>query len=116
MLYNDSVTFYSVLNQHRKIEYAQTCTWALYDSAAQLFSYADSFIFNSDKEFKPELCPKWNALIEILKVEIPAEIETISDSDESEVPKVLILCQDSKTCFQINQVIFLISAYSLKCF
>ncbi|GLV38110.1 meiotic 9 [Carabus blaptoides fortunei] len=101
MLYNDAVTFYSVLSQHRKVEYAQNCTWALYESADQLFTYGESLVFSGNKEFNPEFCPKWKALSEILKTEIPMEIENQTNIEE--VPKVLILCQDSKTCFQINE-------------
>lgn len=51
-------------------------------------------------ELNPELCPKWKVLNEILHVEIPAEIANNAISDA----KVLILCQDKKTCFQLNHV------------
>lgn len=57
-------------------------------------------------EFEPELCPKWKALSEILRVEIPNDIKRSIDRRPNilnEPIKVLILCQDSRTCSQLNQ-------------
>lgn len=61
-------------------------------------------IFSS--EFEPELSPKWKALSEILRLEIPNDIKRSIDRRPNilnEPIKVLILCQDSRTCSQLNQ-------------
>lgn len=52
-------------------------------------------------EFNPEFCPKWETLLDILKVEIPAEI---NKSGSKENTTVLILCSDQRTCHQLNEV------------
>lgn len=49
VLYSDSVTFYSVLGQYRKMEYAQTSLWVLHNSAEQLFNYANQLVFTGDR-------------------------------------------------------------------
>lgn len=57
-------------------------------------------------EFEPELCPKWKSLSEILRIEIPNDIKRSIDRRPhilNEPIKVLILCQDSRTCSQLNQ-------------
>lgn len=51
-------------------------------------------------ELNPEFCPKWNSVIELLKVEIPHEIKQLKYAET----KVLVLCQDTRTCFQLNHV------------
>lgn len=51
-------------------------------------------------ELKPEFCPKWQALSEILKVEIPEELKKTNSAENN----VLIFCQDMRTCYQLNQV------------
>lgn len=53
-------------------------------------------------EFCPELCPKWRVLSEILRVEIPNDVKRSKEKSNDTV-KVLILCQDSRTCHQLNQ-------------
>lgn len=52
-------------------------------------------------ELNPEFCPKWTALSEILKVEIPADVKETKDKDT----KVLILCQDHRSCYQLEKVV-----------
>lgn len=52
-------------------------------------------------ELNPDFSPKWGVLSEILKTEIPLELEKEENRDVK--PKILILCQDTKTCFQLNQ-------------
>lgn len=48
----------------------------------------------------PENSPKWNILSEILQTEIPVDIS----KDKNIIkPKILILCHDTKTCYQLNQ-------------
>nr|XP_022901914.1 DNA repair endonuclease XPF isoform X1 [Onthophagus taurus] len=99
MLYADPVTFYKYLLDYRSIEYAQTANWVLLEPAEILFKTAESLVFNRNKELNPELCPKWKPLLEVLKVEIPNHAFKTTSNDN----KVLILCQDVKTCHQLNQ-------------
>lgn len=57
-------------------------------------------------EFEPENCPKWDTLSEILRVEIPSDVRAAVKAKQRTVNKpivVLILCQDSRTCYQLNQ-------------
>lgn len=57
-------------------------------------------------EFEPEKCPKWETLSEILRVEIPNDVKTAIEAGRRSANKpivVLILCQDSRTCYQLNQ-------------
>lgn len=57
-------------------------------------------------EFEPENCPKWETLSEILRVEIPSDAKAAIDAGRRSANKpivVLILCQDSRTCYQLNQ-------------
>lgn len=57
-------------------------------------------------EFEPENCPKWATLSEILCVEIPNDVKAAIDAKRRSADKpivVLILCQDSRTCYQLNQ-------------
>ena len=60
-----------------------------------MLKYLQTFV-----EFNPEQCPKWQALTEILKVEIITEMKTKNVNENN----ILILCQDTRTCFQLNQV------------
>lgn len=100
MLYTDPITFYSTLNNYRKTEYAQTATWLFLQPADLLFNHANSLVYGNGKELNPEFCPKWKTLEDLLQSEIPADIATLGINDA----KVLILCQDRKTCFQLNNV------------
>lgn len=57
-------------------------------------------------EFEPENCPKWETLSEILCVEIPSDVKAAIEAKRRSANKpivVLILCQDSRTCYQLNQ-------------
>lgn len=54
-------------------------------------------------EFQPEFCPKWKYLDEILSVEIPGDMKRRYGPDDIKSPKVLILCQDARTCYQLKQ-------------
>ncbi|KAI4455174.1 dna repair endonuclease xpf [Holotrichia oblita] len=99
MLYSDPVTFYSMLAECRTMEYAQTSTWVLLQPADLLFEHSRDLIFNKNKELSPEFCPKWNVLLEILKVEIPADVKEAKTTEN----KVLVLCQDKKSCYQLKQ-------------
>lgn len=118
----DPVSFYSLLLEYRKAEYALKNNWVLLKPAELLFSRVSSLIFTGDRgiwffiihkncfiysiaEFNPELCPKWLSLIQILKVEIPQNILKSNYTNN----KILILCSDRKTCYQLNEVMTIIS-------
>ncbi|KAL3282354.1 hypothetical protein HHI36_005541 [Cryptolaemus montrouzieri] len=101
MLYSDPITFYSMLLEYRKSEYARNNNWVLLKPAELLFSHVSSLVFTGDKELNPEFCPKWNTLIEILRGEIPQEIQTSKCYEN----KILILCSDNKTCHQLNKLL-----------
>lgn len=112
-IYNDSVTLFSTLKKYRTTEYAHSNSgWILLDSANQIFEIAKKRIFNKNEEFEPEKSPKWEALSEILRVEIPNDVKNsiyAKDEDERNTSliqnqvKVLVLCQDARTCYQLNQ-------------
>ncbi|CAG9768302.1 unnamed protein product [Ceutorhynchus assimilis] len=102
MFYSDPITFYATILEYRKPEYARTVDWVLNHSAELLFRDAGALVYSGDKEFNPEFCPKWEALLEILKVEVPAEIKK---SKSTENTTVLILCSDQRTCHQINELL-----------
>lgn len=108
-IYGDSVSFYSYLKKYRTSEYTlNNSGWTLLNSAEQLFKLSKELVFNTKDEFEPEPNPKWKALSEILRVEIPADIKNmIKDErnkyDKSKAVKILILCNDAKTCCQLNQ-------------
>lgn len=54
-------------------------------------------------EFEPEPCPKWQPLSELLTQDIPGDMRRRRGAAHLEAPKVLILCQDSRTCYQLKQ-------------
>lgn len=97
------------MKKYRSTEYALTNSgWILLESAELMFKTTKERIFNDKGEFEPELPPKWQALTEILRVEIPGDLKR--DSKQQDNPKllkdpvkVLILCYDSRTCYQLNQ-------------
>ncbi|XP_066250841.1 DNA repair endonuclease XPF [Euwallacea similis] len=101
MFYSDSVSFYSTILEYRKAEYARSVDWVFNNSAELLFKSAGALVFSGDKEFNPVFCPKWEALLDILKVEIPAEIK----KSGSENATVLILCSEQRTCYQLNEIL-----------
>ncbi|KAJ8916739.1 hypothetical protein NQ315_013944 [Exocentrus adspersus] len=101
MLYSDPVTFYSIVSGYRTKEYAQNASWVLLEPAELLFSQSHSLVYNKDKEFDPEFCPKWEPLMELLKVEIPNEMKKCNNQDAT----ILILCSDYRTCYQLNKVL-----------
>ncbi|KAG5880660.1 hypothetical protein JTB14_022822 [Gonioctena quinquepunctata] len=101
MFHSDPVTFYSVVSKYRTMEYAQTATWVLLETADLLFSQMNSFIFNSEKEFHPDFCPKWEPLLEILKVEIPQQLKKTKAKENT----ILILCTDYRSCHQLKEVL-----------
>ncbi|KAL1491136.1 hypothetical protein ABEB36_011778 [Hypothenemus hampei] len=102
LFYSDSITFYSTLLEYRKADYARTVDWVLSSSADLLFRDAGALVYSGDKVFDPEFSPKWEALLEILTVEIPAEIK--HENLQGNVT-VLILCSDQRTCHQLNEIL-----------
>ncbi|XP_073834660.1 DNA repair endonuclease XPF-like [Musca autumnalis] len=102
-MYNDAVSSYALIRRYRTKEYALSNSgWTLLDSAEQIFKLSKDRVYNGQGEFDPEHCPKWKFLSEILKVEIPADMKR-TKPDSYDPPKVLILCQDSRTCYQLKQ-------------
>lgn len=82
--------------------------WTLLTAADQIFKLSKDRVFNAKDEFDPEPCPKWKTLSEILRVEIPADIKNmIKDQryefDQEKPIRVLVLCNDARTCYQLNQ-------------
>ncbi|CAD7087672.1 unnamed protein product [Hermetia illucens] len=102
-IYGDAVSAYALVKRYRTTEYAHNNSgWILLDAAENLFKAAKDRVFNSEQQFCPELCPKWRVLSEILRVEIPNDVKRSKEKSNDTV-KVLILCQDSRTCHQLNQ-------------
>lgn len=108
-IYGDSVMFYAALRKYRTAEYAiNNSGWTLLNAAEQIFKVSKERVFNNQDEFDPEGCPKWKALSEILRVEIPSDIKSLIKDDRNEFDKdkpikILVLCNDSRTCHQLNQ-------------
>lgn len=98
-----------LLKKYRTQEYVlQSSGWTLLKSAEEIFKLGKSRIFNSKDEFQPEPPSKWRVISEILKVEIPSDIkERLADPKSNlkkdHQTKILILCNDSRTCYQLNQ-------------
>lgn len=95
------------MKRYRSQEYAMNNSgWILLDSAEQIFKTTRERVYNDKDEFEPENCPKWETLSEILRVEIPADTKKrieVQPQAANEPVVVLILCQDSRTCYQLNQ-------------
>lgn len=110
-IYSDPITLYAQLRHYRSHQYAHNSSgWILSDAADQMFRLSRERVFNSDGEFEPEPCPKWRALSELLRVEIPSCVRRATDRNPnalSEPVKVLVLCQDARTCHQLNQYLTL---------
>lgn len=67
LTYEDSVSFYSMLNRLRTMEYAiKNSGWLMLDSVDALFKNAKERVYNEKNELKPESTPKWIALTEVL--------------------------------------------------
>lgn len=96
-----------MMKRYRSQEYAMSNSgWILLDSAEQIFKMTRERVYNDKDEFEPEKCPKWETLSEILRVEIPADTKKrieVQPQLINEPVVVLILCQDSRTCYQLNQ-------------
>uniref|UniRef100_A0A336MFC1 DNA repair endonuclease XPF n=1 Tax=Culicoides sonorensis TaxID=179676 RepID=A0A336MFC1_CULSO len=112
-IHSDSVALFALVKQYRTTSYAlNNSGWILLDSAEQMFNLVKQRVYNKEEEFDPESCPKWKSLFEVLRLEIPNDIkETVKNAKKenkkisTEPVKVLILCQDARTCYQLNQVL-----------
>ncbi|XP_052888719.1 DNA repair endonuclease XPF [Anopheles moucheti] len=112
-LYGDAVSFYALLKRYRTTEYAlNNSGWTILEAAEKVFTIAKERVFNRENEFEPELCPKWKALSDVLRVDIPNDIKEIARKMRKQEErhkfmqqqvKILILCQDSRACYQLNQ-------------
>ncbi|CAH2076241.1 unnamed protein product, partial [Iphiclides podalirius] len=101
LIHDDPISFYALVRKYRTPEYAKVNSgWILLDSAEQLFGLARGRVYNSKNEFDPEPCPKWKCLSELLLEEIPEDVKLKGRALHK--TKVLILCQDNKTCLQLN--------------
>lgn len=105
----DAVSFYAHTRRYRGADYANNNSgWTFNHAADQVFKLSKERVFNISDEFEPEQPPKWKALSEILKVEIPANIKKVAAEGKCEFDKekpirILVLCYDAKTCYQLNQ-------------
>ncbi|XP_022814584.1 DNA repair endonuclease XPF [Spodoptera litura] len=101
LLHDDAVSFHALVSKYSTSEYAKVNSgWILLESAEQLFRLARGRVFNHKQEFDPEPCPKWKCLSDLLLKEIPEEIKKNKGSLNK--TKILILCQDNRTCSQLN--------------
>ncbi|XP_039751108.1 DNA repair endonuclease XPF [Pararge aegeria] len=105
LIHDDSVSFYALVNKYRTPEYAKVNSgWILLDSAETLFRLAKSRVFNSKFEFDPEPSPKWKCLCDLLIDEIPEEVKKARNGSLNNT-KILILCNDNKSCSQLNHLL-----------
>ncbi|XP_062139440.1 DNA repair endonuclease XPF [Drosophila sulfurigaster albostrigata] len=103
-MYHDAVSAYALIKRYRGTEYAiSNSGWTLLDAAEQIFMLSKQRVYNGQNEFEPEPCPKWQPLTELLTTEIPGDMRRRRGADHLEPPKVLILCQDARTCYQLKQ-------------
>ncbi|KAH8279533.1 hypothetical protein KR044_011910 [Drosophila immigrans] len=103
-MYHDAVSAYALIKRYRSTEYAiSNSGWTLLDAAEQIFVLAKQRVYNGQNEFEPEACPKWQPLSELLTTDIPGDMRRRRGADHLEPPKVLILCQDARTCYQLKQ-------------
>ena len=102
----DCVTFYNFLETLQKNERNRKSMWMLSDAANSVFQNAKERVLGvaeKDKKGKvinkgkPEACPKWEILTEILD-----EIDKESNEDDK---KVLVCAVDDRTCYQLSQVL-----------
>ncbi|KAI8036181.1 DNA repair endonuclease XPF [Drosophila gunungcola] len=100
-MYHDAVSAYALMKRYRSTEYALSNSgWTLLDAAEQIFKLSKQRVFNGQQEFEPEPCPKWQALTDLLTQDIPGDMHRCRRTEQ---PKVLILCQDARTCHQLKQ-------------
>ncbi|KAJ8730875.1 hypothetical protein PYW08_002288 [Mythimna loreyi] len=102
LLHDDAVSFHALVSKYSTPEYAKLNSgWILLESAEQLFRLARGRVFNPKQEFDPEPCPKWKCLSDLLLKEIPEEIKKTEGANLNNT-KILVLCQDNRTCSQLH--------------
>ncbi|XP_012218802.1 DNA repair endonuclease XPF [Linepithema humile] len=100
LTYEDSVSFYAMLNRLRTMEYAvKSSGWIMLDEVENLFKYAKSRVYSEKNELKPEPNPKWLALSEVL---FEIQEQKRKKKDNENIDKVLILGHDNNICHQIK--------------
>ncbi|XP_032685368.1 DNA repair endonuclease XPF isoform X2 [Odontomachus brunneus] len=100
LTYEDSVSFYLMLNRLRTMDYAVKASgWIMLDEAENLFKYAKSRVYTEKNELKPETNPKWEALKEAV-LEIKKQKCKNKENDENEI--ILILVHDNNICYQLK--------------
>ncbi|KYN22936.1 DNA repair endonuclease XPF, partial [Trachymyrmex cornetzi] len=93
LTYEDSVSFYAMLNRLRTMEYAMKAGgWIMLDEFENLFKYARSRVYTEKNELKPEPNPKWEALSEVL---FEIQEQKHKKKDYENIDKVLILVHDN---------------------
>ncbi|XP_076231477.1 DNA repair endonuclease XPF mei-9 isoform X1 [Calliopsis andreniformis] len=98
LTYEDCVSFYSMLNRLRTMEYAVKSSWLMLDSVDTLFKNARNRVYNEKDELKPEANPKWTALSEVLS-EIQHQCKKAENGDPE---KILIVVHDRNICYQLR--------------
>ncbi|XP_071565965.1 DNA repair endonuclease XPF [Temnothorax nylanderi] len=100
LTYEDSVSFYAMLNRLRTMEYAvKAGGWIMLDEFEKLFKYARSRVYTDKNELKPEPNPKWEALSEVLS---EIQEQKHKKKDYENIDKVLILVHDNNICHQLK--------------
>ncbi|XP_025074736.1 DNA repair endonuclease XPF [Pogonomyrmex barbatus] len=100
LTYEDSVSFYAMLNRLRTMEYAMKAGgWIMLDEFENLFKYAKSRVYTDKNDLKLESNPKWEALSEVL-TEIQEQKHQKKDYEN--IDKVLILVHDNNICRQLK--------------
>lgn len=100
LTYEDSVSFYAMLNRLRTMEYAMKAGgWIMLNEFENLFKYARSRVYTEKNELKPEPNPKWEALSEVL---FEIQEQKHKKKDYENIDKVLILVHDNHICRQLK--------------
>lgn len=100
LTYEDSVSFFAMLNRLRTMEYAMKAGgWIMLDEFENLFKYARSRVYTEKNELKPEPNPKWEALSEVL---FEIQKQKHKEKDYENIDKVLILAHDNNICRQLK--------------
>nr|XP_031840171.1 DNA repair endonuclease XPF isoform X1 [Nomia melanderi]XP_031840172.1 DNA repair endonuclease XPF isoform X1 [Nomia melanderi]XP_031840173.1 DNA repair endonuclease XPF isoform X1 [Nomia melanderi]XP_031840174.1 DNA repair endonuclease XPF isoform X1 [Nomia melanderi] len=101
LTYEDCVSFYSMLNRLRTMEYAvKNSGWLMLDSVDTLFKNAKDRVYNEKTgELKPEPNPKWIALTEIL---MEIQHQNKERKDKEDVEKILIITHNRNICYQLR--------------
>ncbi|KZC10170.1 DNA repair endonuclease XPF [Dufourea novaeangliae] len=101
LTHEDCVSFYSMLNRLRTMEYAvKNSGWLMLDSVDILFKNAKDRVYNEKTgELKPEANPKWTALTEVL---LEIQHQNKKKGNSGDVEKILVLVHDRNICYQLR--------------